>query len=151
MKKNFAVIFAVVAAVLKAELIDYKDCGSKGAVLHSVYLHPCSKLPCTLQRGQNYSVNVNFTAEANIGELTSVAHALFEDMSVPWPLPDSNSCHSMNGPGCPLVTGHVYSTSISINVPQVIPQVRLVIKLEMVTTENLHEVFCLVFPAILQD
>ncbi|CAG2107568.1 unnamed protein product [Medioppia subpectinata] len=97
--------------------IPFKDCGQ--SELRSVEVSGCTTSPCTLHKGNEITININYTASANsihtTWELHAIVGGLERDLGRLIPKFDSDGCHDTP---CPIRKGvtNMFTTKLTIPV-----------------------------------
>lgn len=79
--------------------------GGNTAAPHQVRIQGCTQMPCTIQRGTDAVMELDFTPANNANNLTPSVIATVLGLPVIYPLPDhvTNSCsHLLHGARCPV-------------------------------------------------
>lgn len=137
-----SVIFGYVCCVT------FKDCGkdaAKGAVKGIKITNCAAAGVCTLVKGTNVTVTVDFKAPLDAAKATTAVHGIIGGIPVPFPLPGADACTGC-GLTCPLKKGTSYEYHKVIEVKNVYPSVRLVVKWEVEDSKG-NQVFCFEVPA----
>ncbi|XP_061195792.1 NPC intracellular cholesterol transporter 2-like [Saccostrea echinata] len=136
------VLFSVISAA-----IPFKECDSKTHV-KGVGVLGCTVAPCTLKRGTNATIEVDFVADTAAKQLKAVVHGIIGGVPIPFNPPNVNGCVD-SGITCPVVAGKSYKYTNKIPVLKDYPKIRLVVKYELVN-ENSQSMFCVELPAQIQ-
>ncbi|KAJ7352963.1 Phosphatidylglycerol/phosphatidylinositol transfer protein [Desmophyllum pertusum] len=93
--------------------VDFDDCGEgkASAKITFVDITPCDNQPCSLKRGTEEVVEVQFTPSKNITAAKTVVHGTLPYVPVPVPFPVDNpdACKDQ-GIECPMFAGkHTHS------------------------------------------
>ncbi|KAK7492354.1 hypothetical protein BaRGS_00016451 [Batillaria attramentaria] len=137
-----AVIFLAVLYVAAADIVVYKDCGSKVGALKSVDVTPCPSEPCQFPRHKNITVNLNITANTEITAAKTVVYGYILGAKVPFPVP-SDACQNM---ACPVSSGATVTYTNTVYVQPVYPLVSVVVQWEL-HDQNNDMIVCFNIPA----
>ncbi|CAK8692115.1 unnamed protein product [Clavelina lepadiformis] len=108
-----AIGFLAICNVVRCE-ITVKDCGSKVGKINKVSVPNCTKSPCSLHQGQNYTVNVTFTTKEASDKIFAKVYGIVDSIRVPFFLNQPNACIA-SGLKCPLKLGtYTYSSTLAI-------------------------------------
>ncbi|XP_062614748.1 NPC intracellular cholesterol transporter 2-like [Saccostrea cucullata] len=127
--------------------IPFKECDGKTHV-KGVGVLGCTVAPCTLKRGTNATIEVDFVADTAATQLKAVVHGIIGGIPIPFTPPNTNGCVD-SGINCPVATGKSYKYSNKIPVLTNYPKIRLVVKYELVN-EKSQSMFCVELPAQIQ-
>ena len=110
--------------------IVWKDCGSKAATIKSVTVDSsdCSTKGCTLHKGKNYTVMVNFMMTETTNEANAKAWGILDGVAVPYPLPNPDACKGNNGITCPLEENKKMTYKATLPVLKEFPSVKVIVK-----------------------
>jgi len=133
-----AVLLAVAAAT------PYRDCGST-ATISSFVVPGCTTLPCTILRGQNYTLQFDFVANAPANSFDPYVTGTFLGITAPWPGTFPPGCSDATTGDCPLTVGEriVYQPVLAID--RTWPQVSATAHWES-RDENGSKIICLEVP-----
>ncbi|CAG2109724.1 unnamed protein product, partial [Medioppia subpectinata] len=96
--------------------IPFKDCGQ--FELKSVEVSGCTTSPCTLHKGNEITININYTASADsihtTWELHAIVGGLERDLSRLIPKFDSDGCHDTP---CPIKKGETKMFTTKLTIP----------------------------------
>ncbi|XP_005409451.1 PREDICTED: epididymal secretory protein E1 isoform X2 [Chinchilla lanigera] len=142
-----ALLLLVCLAAGRAERVQYKDCGSEVGVIKEVNVNPCPTQPCELNKGQTYSVNVTFTSNTQSTNSTAFVHGILFKVPIPFPIPEPDGCKS--GITCPIQKGKTYSYLNKLPVKSEYPDIKLVVKWELLDDKN-QNLFCWEVPVAIK-
>jgi hypothetical protein len=100
--------------------VPFKDCGSKSLTVEELDFgcEGGQREPCVFIEGKTYSGNISFTTTAGVANGTLVLHAIFENVTLPYPCPNPNVC-SHHNLTCPIESGTKAVMTITLEVPSV--------------------------------
>ncbi|KAK2826120.1 hypothetical protein Q5P01_020334 [Channa striata] len=126
-----------------AEKVKFVDCGSVSGKVISVDINPCNSLPCQLQKGKSYSVNVTFISTVESQTSTAVVHGIIAGVPVPFPVPIKDGCNS--GIQCPIQKQYTYNYKTELPVKLEYPEINVTVKWEL-KDDDKKDLFCIMFP-----
>ncbi|GAA54455.1 epididymal secretory protein E1 [Clonorchis sinensis] len=112
--------------------------------LISVMITPCDSIPCTLFKGEMASLDISFTANADIGAGVASAHALYGGFHVRFPHLEGNVCDFVDR-SCPIVAGSIYTFTFAKVVDKQLPSTTLSIRWELRDSEG-NNFICIELP-----
>ncbi|CAH8667605.1 unnamed protein product [Heterobilharzia americana] len=114
----------------------FKDCGSsKGSVI-SMAVIPCDSEPCSLYRGKNSTISIDFKTLSNVTKANAVVHGIIAGLPIPFTLPNPNVCDFVS-PSCPLKsTEGKYTYKYAMLTSNEYPPIRVTIKWELSDEEG---------------
>ncbi|XP_075803517.1 NPC intracellular cholesterol transporter 2 [Microtus pennsylvanicus] len=137
------ILLLALVAVIRAEPLRFKDCGSKVGVIKEVNVSPCPTQPCELHKGQSYSVNVTFTSGTQSENSSATVYGILAGLPVFFPIPESDGCKS--GINCPIQKDKTYSYLNKLPVKSEYPSIKLVVKWEL-EDDKKQNLFCWEIP-----
>uniref|UniRef100_A0A0A1WCA7 NPC intracellular cholesterol transporter 2 n=1 Tax=Echis coloratus TaxID=64175 RepID=A0A0A1WCA7_ECHCO len=140
-------LLAVGSGVL-AQPVKFLDCGSKDGNILVVNITPCPTLPCRLQKGASYSVNVTFSSKIESQGSKAKVYGEMMFVDVPFPLEEPDGCKS--GIKCPIHNGQTYSYLNKLPVKSEYPSIKLIVKWELYDDQE-QLLFCWKIPVEITD
>ncbi|KAL8589750.1 hypothetical protein ACOMHN_027258 [Nucella lapillus] len=128
-------------ALVAADKVKFKDCGSVESKINSVEVSGCSTFPCLFHKNTYVNVTVDFTANADIQNATNKVYGVVLGVKIPFPLP-SLACKDM---ACPVSKGKTVVYKNAVLVEKNYPDVSVVVQWEVVDTNDKF-VFCFAVP-----
>lgn len=128
------------------EDIKFKNCGPEGSITN-VNLSPCDSEPCSFHHGANITVTINFMAAMDASALQAKVYGEVGP-EIPFPLPNPDACKGCNL-NCPISKGGNYTYKNIFPVKSSYPDIKLVVKWEIVN-ENKQPLVCFEFPMQIQ-
>ncbi|KAM9293935.1 NPC intracellular cholesterol transporter 2 [Gastrophryne carolinensis] len=144
----FVALTVIFVPIVFSEPLHYKDCGGKVGKLLEVDVSPCSKQPCPLVKGQNYTINVTFTSDEATPSCKAKVYGLLVGVPVPFPLPEPDGCKS--GLSCPLQAGQTYTYLTKLPIKSEYPDMKLTVRWELLDTDG-NNLFCWDIPVMIVD
>jgi len=127
----------------------FQNCGSPKGKVFNLTLTPCPPGPkCVIKRGENITMQLEFTPNEDSNGLTAVVHGLIGPLPVPFPLPQPDACKS-SGITCPVQTGKNYKYYTTLPVLESYPKIRVTVQLELQDDQK-KDVSCIQFPLVIQ-
>jgi hypothetical protein len=121
------------------------------AKINKLTVSGCSTLPCTLIKGTNVSIDVDFTMNSNASAqtATTVVHGVLHDVEIPYPTDYKDACATTNLK-CPLKPSSesVYEAMLSIK--EAYPSLELYVKWEL-QDQGEKDIFCFMIPVIIKS
>lgn len=139
------IIIAVFLGATNAMQVQYKDCGSKLGNGITVTVDPCTAEPCTLTRGMNYSIGIDFTASSADQKISAVIHGIVAGVPVPFPFDHPDACVD-SGLTCPLSAGKKYHYSATLPVLTSYPAIKLLVQWELKDDKQAADITCVEIP-----
>ncbi|KAJ9580101.1 hypothetical protein L9F63_004243, partial [Diploptera punctata] len=123
------------------------DCGSHLGKLVGVTISTCkSTAPaCTLYRGKNSTLNIDFIPEKSSSSVKAIAHGKYSGLDIPWPLDQPDACKN-SGLVCPLQPGKTYRYSLTFPISRSYPPVHVEVKWELRDVKLSDDIICITFP-----
>ncbi len=154
-KLLFAALLVTTAAFHSswAGSVAYKTCegGSPVGVIHLVGVSDCSKSPCQVKRGSNYTISVNFTTTESTDQAFADVHGIVAGVPVEFPLPQKNACES-GSLSCPLAAKHTYLYEATLPILQVYPTISVIVEWQLNDAQSAgNEIFCFEIPIKVVD
>ncbi|XP_053457401.1 NPC intracellular cholesterol transporter 2 [Nycticebus coucang] len=143
-----AFVLLALSTAAQAEPVQFKDCGSVVGVIKEVNVSPCPTLPCQLNKGQSYSVNVTFTSNTPSKSSKAFVHGIILGASVPFPIPEPDGCKS--GITCPIQKDKTYSYLNKLPVKSEYPCIKLTVQWELHDDKD-QSLFCWKIPIQIKD
>lgn len=120
------------------------------AKITSIQIDDCQEFPCSIKRGRNSSITVQFQALRRINGLKPNIFGIIDKKEVGFPVDSKNHCAQTIKEGkCPLLKNKLYTYQFSLPVLEQYPQMRLSIKYEAVDPKE-KSIFCFIWPASIQ-
>ncbi|XP_076464006.1 NPC intracellular cholesterol transporter 2-like [Babylonia areolata] len=141
MWKAVAVAVLSCLAVVTADIVKYKDCGSVSGTIKSVDVTPCPAEPCQFKRTKTINVTVDYTANIDITKATTKVYGFILGAKVPFPVPD-DACQDMT---CPVSKGSTVTYKNAVYVKPEYPNVSVVVQWE-VHDQNDNLIVCFDVP-----
>jgi len=104
---------------------------------------------CSLKKGQNATIEIDFTINEDSNSAKSVVHGIIEHIPVPFPLDDPNVCKD-SGIQCPLKSGSTYSYKTYIFVKTIYPSIKLKVRWE-IQDDSGNDILCVELPAKIES
>lgn len=142
MLKTLSVVFIACLALVVADKVPFKDCGSKEGKIGDVYITPCPAEPCEFKKNNRVNVSVDFTAGVEIKNATNKVYGIIAGVKVAFPQPAA-ACDDMS---CPVKQGATVRYNNSVFVNPSYPKLKLVVQWEVVDSETGQMVFCFMVP-----
>jgi len=143
------VITVILFAAVSAVDVKFKDCGSQVGVIESISVEPCTKSPCRLPRGRNYTIGINFKSAENTPVVQAKVYGIVLGIKVPFPLPQPDGCLD-SGVECPVQAGREYRYQATLPVLTSYPAVKCVVEWQLVDHKSAgNKLACAEFPIIL--
>jgi len=119
-------------------------------VVQSLSIIGCESTPvCTLIKGKNASLEIDFTTTENSNAGTSVVHGIIAGIRVPFALSNPDVCKD-SGVSCPLQTGTTYKYMTQIFVKTIYPSIKLKVQWEIQDDAG-KDLICIELPAQISD
>lgn len=141
MYKVLSVVLIAYLALVVADSVKFKDCGSVESKIQTVDITPCPQEPCIFQKGSSVNVSVTFTSNVAIQNATTKVYGIIAGAKISFPQPPY-ACQNMT---CPVPASKTVSYKNSVNVLKIYPSLSLVVQWEVVDT-NGKMVFCFDVP-----
>ncbi|CAG2111596.1 unnamed protein product [Medioppia subpectinata] len=109
---------AVLVAFVSAKGLPYKDCAHHEVT--DFEITGCTTNPCTLHKGSNITVTVEFVANQDSATAELDLIAKIGELELPIPAPDKNACHFMK---CPLKKGETHKLVYPATIPAAAPTI----------------------------
>ncbi|OON15933.1 hypothetical protein X801_08258, partial [Opisthorchis viverrini] len=93
---------------------------SKNVTVWSVKLTPCDGHPCSLIKGKNATIDIDFLAEKDIEPGNASVHGKIGEVYTPLPLPAGDMCQNL-APSCPVQAGKNYTYSYTVDISEAYP------------------------------
>ena len=148
MMNLFTLIIAMAVLLTLASAMEIKhfhDCGSQTGVIKRIDISPCSMEPCTLKKGSNSTISIEFQSKIFVSSGVVSVHGIKWKYPAPFPLDDSDLCHGIQS-GCPLKPGSTSLYSKSVYVRPYFPSLAIVIRFELMD-QNSKDLICVEFPS----
>ncbi|KAG5440979.1 Phosphatidylglycerol/phosphatidylinositol transfer protein [Clonorchis sinensis] len=142
---NLLVCSLVLYTPFLASATKFKDCGSKNVTVWSVKLTPCNGHPCSLIKGKDASIDIDFMAEQGIEPGNPSVQGKIGEVYMPLPLPVGDMCQNL-APSCPIQAGKNYTYRYMIEVSDTYPSIRLDIRWQL-QDKNGATFLCVEYPA----
>ncbi|KAH0554205.1 NPC intracellular cholesterol transporter 2 homolog a isoform X1 [Cotesia glomerata] len=129
----------------------FQDCGSKVGSYNNVTVTNCDPDAsiCTLTRGKDVSININFELDKDIKKVNSVVHGIILGIPLSFPIAHPNACEA-SGLKCPMTKdGGPYEYKASLHVETFFPKLKVDVKWEL-KDENDSNIVCVLVPAELK-
>merc|ERR1712226_996305 len=138
-------MLCLVIAVANAAKILYRECPGvdrdRALNINAVYMEPCDKFPCSLIRGKETSLIIDFTASVDEPKLKEYAFGRV-GFWLPFKLPYNNNC--VKSKLCPLEAGKRYRYRYSIPIKKYYPEMKVAIRWMMKRPDD-SIALCIVF------
>lgn len=110
----------------------------------------CESTPvCELKKGQNASIEIDFTSDVASAEATSVVHGIIAGVPFPFSPPNPHVCKD-SGVVCPLKKDEQYKYKTYIYVKSEYPSVAVKVKWEIQDVDG-NDIVCIELPAKLSS
>ncbi|XP_036363065.1 NPC intracellular cholesterol transporter 2 homolog a-like [Octopus sinensis] len=113
-----------------------------------VRISDCTKSPCILKKNTNVSIEVDFTATADVQTVKDAVYGIIAGIHVPFPTSQPDACKD-KGLTCPLKKGQKYTYKSVIPISSTYPDIQLVVEYT-IKNEDKKPVFCIDIPAMIQ-
>ncbi|KAF8789303.1 Ecdysteroid-regulated 16 kDa protein like [Argiope bruennichi] len=129
------------------------DCGSSDNVkIHDIKVSYCDDVDlCPLIRGDTTILTMNFEVGSEVKNLTAWVQGTIDDgdMFLPFPYKHRYVCAEELGLECPLIPGKIYTYTTPIEIKQIFPKIRSVVKWELKDRKKV--VICILIPSRIVD
>ncbi|CAH2045309.1 unnamed protein product, partial [Iphiclides podalirius] len=151
---NMLLLSLVVLSVLAlAAPTEVQQCSDQPntVVESNVQLRPCKKLPCRLKKGTDQHINIEFTPDTDIEEITNKVWANVYGVDLPFFGVDGNSiCNKLftesgDKSPCPLKAGNKYVYKDSFPVLSLYPTIKVNVRWALQV--NKKDIVCFEVPA----
>jgi Niemann-Pick C2 protein len=113
---------------------------------NKVIVAGCETTPtCSLKKGVNASIEIDFTIDEDSTSAKSVVHGIIEHIPVPF-APDNPDVCKDSSVQCPLKKGQSYTYKTNIFVKTIYPDIKLKVRWE-IQDDNGDDVLCVELPA----
>nr|QBQ04003.1 MD2 domain protein hepatopancreas type [Hemigrapsus sanguineus] len=115
----------------------FRDCGSVNASVEHVHVNPCHTSPCSLYKGNNASIIIEFRVHTpNIMPGNAIVMGVVSGMEIPFPLKEPNICKSIDQ-GCPLnSTEKIYAFKFETNISEDYPSLNFHVTWKLLNNLN---------------
>jgi Niemann-Pick C2 protein len=137
----------VLSFLAAAAATTYRDCGSRESVVQALQVSNCpdGQPLCTFTRGTNASIKLDFTPQVNINQLNVRVYGIIGGIPVEFTMPQPNACIA-SGLKCPLSDGTAVEYLTYVPVLPVYPNIKAVVKFELVDAASGLDAACAMFP-----
>ncbi|XP_066026196.1 NPC intracellular cholesterol transporter 2 [Pocillopora verrucosa] len=141
--------------------VSYDDCGGADALSKLVFVDvdPCINQPdpCSLKKGTEETIQVQFVPKVNITSAKTVVHADLDRgvqirggsksavTPAPFPVDEPDACKGQ-GLDCPLLAGKTYTFKTHLPIKSMYPAIQVVVKWELHDQDD-KVVYCWQIPA----
>ncbi|RMX52019.1 hypothetical protein pdam_00003767 [Pocillopora damicornis] len=131
--------------------VSYDDCGGADALSKLVFVDvdPCINQPdpCSLKKGTEETIQVQFVPKVNITSAKTVVHGKipYVPMPAPFPVDEPDACKGQ-GLDCPLLAGKTYTFKTQLPIKSMYPAIQVVVKWELHDQDD-KVVYCWQIPA----
>ncbi|XP_054154518.1 mite group 2 allergen Lep d 2-like [Oppia nitens] len=112
------VCLSLLVALVASKGIPYKDCGHHEVT--DFEITGCTTNPCTLHKGQEITITIEFIANQNSQKAEIDLVAKVGDIEVPVPGVDKNACNHMP---CPVKKGDTVTLKYKATIPKNAPTI----------------------------
>jgi Niemann-Pick C2 protein len=143
--------FLFVSLLSGIDCISWKSCDESGrGKVTAIRVAGCENVPvCSMKRGYNASISIDFVINEDTTSAKSVVHGIVAGIPVSFPLPNPDACKD-SGVKCPLKKGTTYTYSTIIPIKKEYPCIKLVVKWEL-QDQNSKDIFCIEMPVAIVD
>ncbi|KAJ7365560.1 Phosphatidylglycerol/phosphatidylinositol transfer protein [Desmophyllum pertusum] len=131
-------------ALASSTHVDFEDCGKGKATstIAFVDITPCDKQPCTLKRGTEETMEVQFTPHKAITAAKTIVHGKLPYLPVqlPFPVDNPDACKDQ-GIECPMAAGKTYTFKTVLPIKSMYPTTPVIVTWEMKDQDN-NLVYC---------
>ncbi|KAG4074456.1 hypothetical protein HA402_015745 [Bradysia odoriphaga] len=105
---------------------------------HEVRVRGCTSMPCTVRRGTEAIMDLEFTTPVSSNTLRPVVFASVLGATIEYPLPDhlQNACNHIRPNGCPLAAGTTTSYNFVFAVNPLYPPVTVGVEVNLLNQDN---------------
>lgn len=121
----------------------FRDCGSKTGSIVSVDVTDCPRAPCKFQRGQNYTLTLNFKSNTDSKTLVNHVYGVIAHVPIPFHLPNDNGCTL--GLKCPIKSGDTLTEAVTLPILNQYPKISVMVKWVAVDEAG-KNMICFEFP-----
>ncbi|KAG9510634.1 40S ribosomal protein S7 [Fragariocoptes setiger] len=147
----FAIVF--LAVIQQANSLNYSLCDQDKTLsdVVDVKINDCESTvdPCTLVRGFNKSITIDFKPKVELNNLKIKIAGKLKNLPVPFNVNPDTACGHY-GLTCPLVPGQNYKFQLSLPIYRTYPKINVDIQLRLIDQGDRVAV-CLVIPAKIQE
>ncbi|KAJ8045399.1 NPC intracellular cholesterol transporter 2 [Holothuria leucospilota] len=129
--------------------VPFKDCskGPKTVTIKYVDISPCKKSPCTVTKGKNYTISIDFmTGTEGAKNLTASIFADIKGQEFPYPNPQPDACKD-SGIVCPVKAKAEYTYDATFLVPKFVPHMAVVVGFRLKNEKDV-EFLCVEVPCV---
>ena len=121
----------------------YNTCHYSGFVTN-VEISGCEVTPCSLQRGTTVNIKINFHSNTPIKDLRMTISGVMRGIKIPF-IRNKEICSNLNTL-CPIEQTKPLEFSYSLQLPRLLPQLKLDVMLEIYDKEVSGDIVCIKIP-----
>jgi len=145
MKSVTVLLVALLTTYVVNGQFQYKDCTSSSnpvGKLQNVTVTGCDQTPCTVKKGNSYTIKVTFSSMENTDQSWAIVHGILDGNSVLYPIDNPDGCKN-SGIECPIKMGSTYTYTSSLKILNEFPDIKVLVKWELADTKSGgQDLFC---------